>query len=148
MGKVIIIFGTTGGNTELVCDKVLEIMQNAGHETTMQHAENGSTKDIIGYDLCILASPTYGHGVLEDSMEKFLAELKKEDLKGKKFAVIGLGDSKYEINHMFESAIILTKALEEKEAELLIDSLRINKSPLPYLDTRVSQWAKDLSEKL
>lgn len=148
MAKVIIIFGTTGGNTELVCDKVEEVMRNEGHETTMQHAENSSAKDINGYDLCILASPTYGHGVLEESMEKFLAELKKEDIKGKKFAVIGLGDSKYEINYMFESAAILTKALEEKKAELLIDSLRINKSPLPYLDTRVSQWTKDLSEKL
>ncbi len=148
MAKIIIIYATTGGNTEIVCQKVKEVLQSSSHSVTLSAAEIVDASVFKDFDLTILASPTYGHGVLEPDMIPFFKEFKKQDLSNIKAAVIGLGDSKYEIHYMFKSAEILEEGLKNSGANIILESLKINKSPIPYLDTRVTDWANQLSAKL
>ncbi|MBD3330625.1 hypothetical protein GF354_03805 [Candidatus Peregrinibacteria bacterium] len=148
MSKIIIIYGTTGGNTELVCEKVEEVLKESGHEVQLKRAENSSSEDLADHDLIVLASPTYNVGQLQEQMHKFFHSLKEQDIKGRRFAVIGLGDSKYEINYMFESAKILEDGIKSLGGELVHESLKINMQPVPYLETRVTDWAKEISNSL
>ena len=147
MAKVLIVFGSTGGNTELVTDEVAEVLKKGGHKVDVKRAEQSSEGDLKGHDLYILASSTYGEGQLQDHMYKYFYGLKKS-LKGKKFAVIGLGDSKYNTEYVMESANILEKGIKKLDGELVTNALRINKTPVPYLNTLVKTWAEKLSKLL
>lgn len=144
MAKVKIIYGTCGGNTELVCHKVAEILSSK-HSVELKKAKLTEPSKIGEYDLLILSSPTYGHGQLEEYFGKFLKKLIKEDLKNKRCAVIGLGDLKYDSDYHLESTKIIMDFLKKKEANIICSPLQVSKSPLPFLNKHISDWAKKLS---
>lgn len=148
MPKILCIFGTTGGNTELVIDKISEVLLSKGHTVEAKRAEQSSVKDLEGRNLIILASPTYGHGELQYLFEPFADELKKTDLSGKKFAVIGLGDQRYEKEYLLESAKTLETLVKKQGGQLVCPSLRILNTPVQYLDSSITSWAEKLSAML
>lgn len=146
MAKIKIVYGSAGGNTELVCEKVAEILGEKKHQVELLQAKLTKAEVIGNFDLLILASPTYGHGQLENYFEKFLAELKAVNLAGKKCAVIGLGDPKYDSDYHIESAHIIAEFLQEKGAQMVHLPLRVSKCPLPMLENHVARWAEKIAE--
>ena len=148
MSSVLIIFGSTGGNTELVCDKVAEVLETTGHKVKIKRAELANVSDIGEHDTVIFASSTYGQGLLQDYIEPLYFEIKKTGLKGKKCAVIGLGDNKYSIEYVVEAARILENMVKDAGGELIIPTLRINKTPVTQLNTSVNDWAQKLSNAI
>jgi flavodoxin len=149
MASVLIIFGSTGGNTELVTDKVSEILRSGGHKVVVQRAEESDVSDLKKLKYCVFASSTYGQGLLQDHMLKFFKKgVMKASLKGKKCAVIGLGDSKYNIEYVIEAANILEKGIKKLEGELIVPALRVHKTPVPLLNTAIQGWAKKLSKAI
>lgn len=152
MAKVKIFYGTVGGNTQIVCKKVMEILEEKGHEVEMKNARfvlGKDQKDIdMSADLIVFASPTYGQGQLEPYFEKFLASLKGVDLKGKKYACISLGDVRYHAEYLLESANVIESFCKDAGMEVVILPLKVIKSPLGVLETTVKDWAEKLSEEL
>ncbi len=144
MQRVLVTYGSVGGNTELVCEKVAAVLGEHGIEVEMMKAEIGDPKKMEQFDFLILASPTYGHGQLEDFFERFLGKAKEVNLVGKKCAIVGLGDPKYDSDYLIESAKIIQKFCVEKEMQELGNPLRIVKSPVPHLETMVKNWAEEL----
>ena len=148
MASVLIIFGSTGGNTELVTDKVTEILSEKGHKVVVQRAEESKISDFKKYKYCILAGSTYGQGLLQGHMKKFMKGFSDSELKGKKCAVIGLGDNKYNTEYIIEAAKILEKLVGKYGGELIMQALRINKTPVTYLNTTIKAWATKLSKAI
>ncbi|MDD2913509.1 MAG: flavodoxin family protein [Candidatus Paceibacterota bacterium] len=144
MSKIKIVYGTCGGNTELVCLKVAEILSKK-HDVELKKAKLIEPEKIGQYDLLILASPTYGHGQLEEYFRIFLKKLTGENLKGKNTAAIGLGDLKYDNDYHLESGKIIMDFFKKKETNIICSPLLVSKSPLPFLDKHVSDWAEKLS---
>ena len=147
MKKIVIVYGTTGGNTEMAAEAVAELLAKK-HKVDVKRAELSNAKDLLKYDVCILASPTYGHGLLEAHMAKFAKGLKEIELKGKSCAVIGLGDPKYEQQYHIESAPILEKKLESAGGKLLLPALRISMTPVMHLKGFIPHWTNQLIDKL
>lgn len=145
MANVLFIYGTTGGNTQMAVESAAHILEGKGHKVALQRAEISDPKDLLKYDACVLASPTYGHGHLQEYMAAFVAKMKKVDLKGKPCGVISLGDPKYNPEFHLESAVLLEKAIQGSGGKLLPPSLRISRSPIIYLDTLLKTWAENLS---
>lgn len=150
MASLHCIYGTTGGNTELVVDQVVEVLKEKGIRATAARAEQSCPEDFSKADVLLLASSTYGHGCLQDFMEVFLEQVRKAGLplQGKSYAVIGLGDPKYDPEHHIEAAPILEKFLNDQGGKKLIPSLKISRSPVPHLDLRIKAWAGSLAELL
>lgn len=147
MAKIKIVYGSGGGNTELVCEKMAMILEK-NHCVTLLKAKTAEPKDVGACDLLVLASPTYGHGQLEQYFEKFLEKLRGENLKNKRCAVIGLGDPKYDTDYHIESIKTITDFLKEKEADIVCMPLRVSRCPLPLLNNHVELWAEKLSAQL
>ncbi len=148
MKSVLFIFGSTGGNTEMVVEFVADLLKQKKYDVKIQRTELSQPKDMLKADMVVLASPTYGHGLLEDHMAKFVRAMKEVDLKGKPCAVIGLGDPKYEAQYHIEAAPDLEKAIKGSGGGLLIPSLRISGSPVMHLKGLIPHWTKQLIEKL
>lgn len=132
----------------MVVEKVAEMLKAKKHKVALQRAEMSNPKDLLKYDVCILASPTYGHGLLEGYMRKFVKGLKEIDLKGKPCAVIGTGDPKYEAQYHIESAATLEKILTDHGGKLLLPALRISRTPVMHLKGLIPNWTKQLITKL
>lgn len=136
----------------MVCEKVAEVLANGSgdkHQVELLRAKSTKAKDIDGCDLLILASPTYGHGQLEQYFEKFLRGLGGVSLKCRRCAVIGLGDPKYDTDYHLESVKAIMDFLKEKEADIVCMPLRVSRCPLPLIESGyVGRWAEKLSEKL
>ena len=148
MKTVLFIYGTTSGNTEMVVESIAEFLEKKKFKTVIQRAEESDAKDILKYDVCILASPTYGHGLLEEHMFKFVKGLKGMHLKGKPCAVIGLGDPKYEAQYHIESAPILEKGLTDAGGKIILPALRISMTPVMHLKGLIPNWAEQLVKQL
>ncbi len=146
MAQIHIVYGSVSGNTELVVEKVAEILSGA-HDVELLRAKIADPEKLRA-DLLIFASPTYGHGQLENYMAALLEKIPPLTLKGQKTAVIGLGDPKYDSDYLIESAKILIEFLKKQEAEIVGLPLMIAKNPLPQLEIRVKAWAETLNQLL
>ncbi len=94
------------GNTEMMAEAVVKGIQEAGEEVEVIDVMNGVfAKDLLEYDGIILGSYTWGDGELPDDLFEFYEEMDEIDLKGKKAAVFGSGDTGY--NHFCAAVDIL-----------------------------------------
>jgi len=148
MAEVTIIYGTTGGNTQLVCEWVSSVLGKAGHKVQLQRAEQASLADVERASTLILACPTYGHGQLEPHFRPFFESIQSADLSGKKCAVIALGDPRYEIDYHLESAKVLEPFIQRAGGELITRPLLVSKSPVAQLQKMITFWAEDVAKKL
>lgn len=147
MSKVKIVYGTCGGNTEIVCQKVADVLGEQGHEVELLQSKLTEASELGEYDLLVLACPTYGKGELELYFAKFMAKLAEVDLKDRPCTIIGLGHPKYEPDYHLESAKIILDFLKEKEAKLVHMPLRISKNPMALWDF-IERWALKISESI
>lgn len=148
MASILLVYASTGGNTEMTAEFVAQLLTESGHKVALQRAEKSQSKDLLDFDVVLLASPTYGHGILEEHMTRFVKGFKGIDLKGKPVAVIGLGDPKYESQYHLESAPILEQALEDAGGKILLPALRISRTPVMHLKGLITNWGKQLIAKL
>ena len=128
----------------MVVEYAAEMAKKKGHKVSVKRAEVCSPNEIKKHDICVLASPTYGHGLLEAHMAKFVIRLKKVDLKGKPCAVIGLGDPKYEAQYHIESAPILEKVITDANGKILLPALRVSRTPVMHLKGLIPNWTNQL----
>lgn len=90
MGKTIIIFGSTTGNTEAAAELIQEQL---GGDVELKNVDSAEADDLANYDNLILGTSTWGAGDLQDDWEGFIEDLEGADLSGKTVALFGLGDS-------------------------------------------------------
>ncbi|PIZ72055.1 flavodoxin [Candidatus Peregrinibacteria bacterium CG_4_10_14_0_2_um_filter_43_11] len=140
--SLIIIYGTTSGNTEMVVDKIAEMAKKAGHHVVAKRVESAKPEEMLEYDIAILASPTYGHGELQEDFIPFWRGMGEVDLKGKKCAVVGLGDPKYELHYHLESAPILEEAIQKSGGQILLPALKISGTPVRHLEGLIPNWTE------
>lgn len=146
MPKINIIYSTIGGNTELVVQKVTELLpENIEHQII--RVDTADLDCIEDCDLIILASPTYGQGTIEAQFPRFL-KLIQDKVENKRFAVVGLGDTKYYPEYLTESGAILEEWVKQNKGNLLIPALRIGMPPLKFIDKLVPRWVDKLVESL
>jgi flavodoxin short chain len=130
MSKVLIVYGSTTGNTESVADAIAKFLENNGRQVEARNAADVSVQNMAeGFDAVLLGSSTWGDDSIElqDDFIPVFDDLDKAGLKGKNVAVFGCGDSSYEY---FCGAV---DAIEEKAeglgAVLVGDSLKIDGDP-------------------
>lgn len=141
--QIAIYYSSVGGNTKLVVDTAIERLIG---EIMVQKARMGVALN-TGVDLVILACPTYDHGQLETNFHDFLETNNAVNLSKTSVAVIGLGDKKYDAEHIMESATLLEKWVLAHNGTLIIAPLKIHATPLDQL-TQVRDWANTLQSTI
>lgn len=89
MGKIGIFYGSTEGNTEDVAERVQKVLGDAD----VHNVDSATADDLAGYDIVILACPTWEIGELQEDWETFIDVLDDVDWNGKKVSYIGTGDA-------------------------------------------------------
>ncbi len=110
--KAAIVFGTLTGNTEDVVERVRTGL-GFDFELPMIDACGIQAKDLEGYELLILACPTWDDGELVGSWDDIFEEFEDIDLTGTKVVFIGLGDQvDYPETYLDGIGIMYLKCLE------------------------------------
>ena len=145
--KVLIVFSSIGGNTELVVQKVTQLVEASERVSAdvirVDSFDMTKPELLDQYNCLILASPTYGQGTIETHFSPFL-KLIKSKIAAKNCAVIGLGDNKYYPEYLTESGAILEKYVTDNGGNLLVPALRIGMPPIKFIDKLVPKWVEKL----
>jgi flavodoxin I len=92
MKAIGLFYGSSTGVTKKIAEKIKESLEPG--LVDIYDVKYAKLDDVEKYDNIILGSSTWGKGILQSDFERFLYSiLKFADLKGKKIAIFGTGDS-------------------------------------------------------
>jgi flavodoxin I len=121
MEKIGIFYGSTGGNTKSVAERLAKAL---GNRAELHNIENATPKMIDSYKYLIFGTSAWGIGDMQDDWEYFIYELDQVKFDGKKVALFGLGD-------------------QVLYADSFVDGLGTLYCRLPNKEVVVGQWPID-----
>jgi flavodoxin I len=104
-----IFYGSSTGNTRDVSVKLHAALGGDLHDIT----EVG-TDTFARYDCLVFAASTWGAGDLQDDWEDFYPNLDEVDFRGKKVAIMGLGDQVNYGDTFADGVAVLVEKIEER----------------------------------
>lgn len=112
MKKIAILYGTSGGNTESIAERIQELFDG---EADIFDVSSVSIDEVQPYKYLILGASTTGMGDLQDDWDSFLPTFSsKMDFTDKTVAIFGLGDSASFSSSFAESIFVLHDELNSK----------------------------------
>jgi len=127
MKNIIIVYGSSTGNSESVADLIAE---NVNGDATVYSADVATDELFAGADLVVFGSSTWGAGELQDDFQEFYDVFVDEAfLSGKDVAVFGLGDSESFEDTFCEAANIIEAGLKEAKANITVPVLKVDGDP-------------------
>jgi flavodoxin short chain len=149
--KVLIIYATNSGSTEICAKVIKETLEKLKHEISMVKAAEAKADMLRGLDLVLLGSPSWEYGEKEgmphEDMMDFFSKLNSKDLAGaKKYAVFGCGDRSYAyFCHAVEyiEDFLKTNGINVASESLKVDSFFFD---MDKNIEEVENWSKSLSK--
>ncbi len=112
-----IFYGSSTGNTQNAA-ALIAIGLGVGKSDVFD-ISNVTPELLMGYDVLIFGSSTWGFGDLQDDWDGFIGKFEKMDLSGKKVAVFGTGDSSSYSDTFCDAVGIIAEAVEKAGAILI-----------------------------
>lgn len=148
MASVLILYGSTTGNTAYTAEVLERILAGAGNKVTLADAAQSKTDGICDkYDAVLLGCSTWGDEEIElqDDFIPVFDSLEETGIKGKKTAVFGCGDSSY--TYFCGAVDSIERKLGEIGVTLMADGLKIDGDPHTAKDD-IEAWARDVGKSL
>ena len=143
-----IIYASTSGNVEAVCQKISDILNENGIPSQLHRAENTDFSVINDNNLFLLATSTWEHGEINPFFSNLLKEISNKDITGKKSAFVGLGDTRYEQILFCKGIDILRETFLKSNGSEMLTTLKINGEPYGYFDSTIQTWTQRLIDIL
>ena len=126
MSKVLIVFGSSTGNTESIAQKLEELIAAGGHEVTLLNAADALADNLAeGYDAVLFGCSAWGMEDLEmqDDFASLFEEFDSMKLSGRKVAAFASGDQEYE--HFCGAVPAIEERAKELGAVIIADGLKM-----------------------
>ena len=143
MSKVLIVYATRTGETQIIADLIAEGIRFSGHEAKVAGVkEIKSEADLEGYDGYVFGSATY-HGEMLQGMKTFLFLAEKANLAGKVGGAFGAFGWSGEANdRIFDTMKHILKM------DLVGDTLRLKSSSLGGGLQMAQEYGRQIAKKL
>lgn len=141
-----IIYATTSGNVEYVCESIAKYLKDLGIVTTLYRSELLEPNVLKNNSNFIFATSTWEHGVINPNFIPTLDQIQSQDCGGKTACFIGLGDTRYEPVLFCEGIEIVKTNWEKSGGAVLGEVLKIDGEPHPQIG-QVEKWLIDLDLK-
>ncbi|MCK4459098.1 MAG: flavodoxin [Methanosarcinales archaeon] len=147
MAKVILVYGSTTGNTEVLSEHVAAGLKQAGADVTVKNVTDAGVDELIDYDAIVFGCSTWGDGELQDDFIDFHDEMDGILLEGKKAAVFGPGDSDGYPDTFCDAVDILEGRLENCGTVIVAESFKVDGDVEPAFED-AEAWASKVAEAL
>lgn len=135
-----IIYASTSGNVELVCEHAAAyLFSHYQVESILHRAEKTDINAILDNSNFILATSTWEHGELNPYFANLHQQMSRQTMKDKHVGFIGLGDKRYEPVLFCGGMEILRQTFLERGGTEVIEPLKIDGEPHHQLSL-VEQW--------
>jgi len=148
MSKVLILYGSSTGNTESIAQKLKELIAAKGHEVTLLNAAEAAADNLAeGYDAALFGCSAWGTDELEmqDDFAPLFEEFEHMGLKGRKVAAFASGDREYE--HFCGAVDAIEARAKELGAEIIAEGLKME-GDYGNDPEAVQSFASDVLKKL
>jgi flavodoxin len=140
--KALVIFDTSFGNTKIIAET---IARELGNDTKAVLVSDFDINELGGIDLLVVGSPIIGWKPSE-RMDKFLASLSKDQLKGIKAATF---DTRVKIFFHGDAAKKIAQALKKAGAEIIVSpqAFLVQGKEGPLIDGEIEkakEWANTI----
>ncbi|UJL47745.1 flavodoxin domain-containing protein [Virgibacillus sp. NKC19-16] len=129
MSKILILYTSLTGNTEMMAEAVLKQLEQYDHQVVTKSFEDDviETRELLDYDAILIGLYTWIDGDLPFEAEDFYDELYDMDLKGKVCGVFGSADTSYE---QYGTAVgMVYEQLETLGASMVPDRIIVDLEP-------------------
>ena len=147
MAKIILVYGSTTGNTEVLSEHVAAGLKQAGADVTVKNVIDAGVDELIDYDAIVFGCSTWGLGELQDDFIDFHDEMDGILLEGKKAAVFGPGDSDSYPDTFCDAVDILEGRLENCGALIVAESFKVDDDVEPAFED-AKTWGLRVAEAL
>lgn len=143
MKSVLIVYGSTTGNTEYVADTLERSLLDDGYSVVKENADSATAAGLCDkYDVILFGCSTWGDDSIElqDDFIPLFDDFDSINASGKTFGVFGCGDSSYEY---YCGAV---DAIQEKLVDMggtVVDTLKIDGEPQSEKDN-IIEWGKNI----
>ena len=117
MKKTAIIYSFNTQKTSKIATKIQEAF--ADDTIEMLNAEDLSSEKFLEFENYILGVPTWFDGELPNYWDEFIPDLEDFDLKGKTFAIFGLGNQKKYSENFVDGIGLMGRILLESGGKLI-----------------------------
>ena len=127
MSKVLIVFGSSTGNTEGIAQKLEEIIAAAGHDVTLKNAADVDADGLAeGYDAVLLGCSAWGDDELElqDDFIPLYENMEAMGLSGAKLSAFASGDSSY--THFCGAVDAIEAKGKDLGAQIVAEGLKVD----------------------
>lgn len=131
-----IMVGSVLGASEYVAEALLSAIKEAGYSGECHFKPHISA--LNKENILIICTSTHGAGDLPDNIQVFANDLAKQDLRGIKSIIIGLGDSSYDT--YCGAAIQIERLLLDKGALLISEPFLIDVLNHPIPEDIAVEW--------
>jgi len=148
MASVLIVYGSSTGNTKKAAELVDETLRAKGFDVTLKDVVEADVSDLTnGHSAVFLGCSTWG-AIEEEVQEDFLPLYEAMDgvsLKGVKVAVFGSGDTGYAV--FCKAVDAVEEKVRERGAALLVESLKIDGKP-DWAEEDIRKWVERAISKV
>lgn len=129
MGKVLMLYASMTGNTELMAEIIADVVEQRGHEVVTKTFELDpiDVEELLDYDGVLVGTYSWDDGELPYEAEDFYEELDDVDIAGKVAGVFGSGDSFYDT--FGGAANLMGDRFQTKKAKLVPERLIVDLEP-------------------
>ncbi len=126
MANVILVFGSTTGNTEMLAEHVVAGLEEGMASVTVKNVTEASVDELADNDAILFGCSTWGEGDLQDDFVDFQEAMDGVSLEGKKAAVFGPGDSEGYTDSFCAAVDMLEETLKKCGAEIVAEGFKVD----------------------
>ena len=148
MSTVLIVYGSTTGNTAALAEMIGEQLKASGHQVEIQDAAGVSPDNLcVGRDAVLFGCSAWGTDEVElqPDFEPLFDNFERIGAKGCKFACFATGDSNFE--YFCGAVDVMEERLNELGGVLMLDGLKVD-GDAESSRAEVEEWARHVAEKL
>lgn len=147
MAKVLIIYGSTTGNTETASEIIEKTLSSKGADVDCKNVTDAAPGDMKDADLILLGCSTWGEDSIElqDDFIPFYESMDEGSVKDKKIGVFGCGDSTY--TYFCGAVDAIEEKVRELSGKLVVDGLKIDGDPTDSKGD-ILHWADEVASSL
>ena len=148
MANVLVVYGSTTGNTETAASMVEGVLADGGHTVTLLDVAKAKADNLCqGHDCVLFGCSTWGDDSIElqDDFIPLFDAFDSIGAKGVKTASFGCGDTSY--TYYCGAVDAIEERLKELGANLVASGLKIDGDPQDAKG-EIEAWAKDIMDSL
>lgn len=148
MSKILLLYASTTGNTEVMTEAIADYLIDHGQEVVIKSFDFDliEVEMIDEYDAVLVGTHTWDDGDLPYEVEDFYEELEDVDIKGMPFGVFGSADSFYDT---YGGAVdLLSDRIRNLGGQLLPHQLKVDRDPDRQDIKRCQEFAEMMYQQL